>query len=51
MTPSSGRFVGAAGALALVSAEVVLIGVTMLASLGPVERATKANPLDVLRAV
>ena len=36
--------------LAVVGAEVVLIGVVMLASLGPATRATRADPVDVLRA-
>jgi putative ABC transport system permease protein len=34
----------------LIVAELVLIGVTLLAGLGPAIRASRANPLDVIRA-
>jgi ABC-type lipoprotein release transport system permease subunit len=37
-------------AWALVMAEVVLVGVALLAMIRPAARATKSDPVDVLRA-
>jgi ABC-type transport system, involved in lipoprotein release, permease component len=37
-------------ALALLGAEAILLGVAMLACLGPIRQAIRANPVDILRA-
>ena len=37
-------------AVALVSAEAILIGVSLLAAMGPAMRATRADPVELLRA-
>jgi ABC-type antimicrobial peptide transport system permease subunit len=36
--------------IALVSAEALLLGVAVLASLGPLREAIRANPVEILRA-